>query len=682
MKDRHVRKALQYAQQVVAGEIPACKWVIAACQRQLDDLARWREDGAYRFDEKAAGRVCRFIENLPHVKGPRAGSDIQLEPWQCFILTTVFGWLVRATGKRRIRRVYLEEPRGNAKSTISSGVGLYMLSADGEGGAEVYSVATTKDQARITFADAQQMARKRPDLCADLGIEVAAHALIQERSTSRFAALAADSNTLDGLNVHLAIIDELHAHPTREVYDVMETACGKRDQTLMWTITTAGTDRSGIAYEIRTYLTKILGGVFEDESFFGCIWTIDDGDDWQTEEAWRKANPNWGVSVQPEIVAQLAAKAMQMPAAQSNFKTKHLCIWVNADSAWMDMRAWDRCADPSLKPEQFAGEACCVALDLATKTDIAARIQLFRRDVQGVGHYYAFGRYYLPESAAQDGRNAQYSGWAVSGRLVVTDGDVLDFETIRTEALALATEYDVRVIGYDPWQATQLAQQLTADGAACLEYRNTVSNFSAPMKEIDALVRAGRFHYDGDPVLTWMVSNVVCHMDAKENIYPRKERPENKIDGVVALIMAMGLMTTEPPDEYATGRLIRAVNRQAQRSAVAALRRCLATMVTASEAERRRLASLHGEALALLESAAEPRRQRSTELLITCIAELERQMRGYEPATRASAIQSRLGLSRTRYYALRKLALSPTAKVGLPSGLMSPSESGAEQSEL
>jgi phage terminase large subunit-like protein len=554
--DRHVRKALQYAQQIVAGELPACKWVIAACQRQLDDLARWTEEGPYRFDERAAGRVCRFIENLPHVKGPKADRDIQLEPWQCFVLTTVFGWLVRDTGKRRFRRVYLEEPRGNAKSTMSSGVGLYMLSADGEGGAEVYSVATTKDQARITFADAQQMARKRPDLRAELGIEVAAHALVHERSGSRFAALASDSNTLDGLNVHLAIIDELHAHPTREVYDVVETAAGKRDQSLMWTITTAGTDRSGIAYEIRTYLTKILDRVIPDESFFGVIWTIDDDDDWQSEEAWRKANPNWGVSVQPEIVAQLAAKAMQMPAAQANFKTKHLCVWTNADSAWMDMRAWDRCADLSLKPEQFAGETCCVALDLATKTDIAARIQLFRREVNDVDHYYAFGRYYLPESAAQDGRNAQYSGWAVSGRLVLTDGDVLDFEQIRSDVLGLSKEFDVSLIGYDPWQATQLAQQLTADGANCMEVRNTVANFSAPMKEIDALVRSGRFHHDGDPVLTWMVSNVVCHVDAKENIYPRKERAENKIDGVVALIMAMALMGAEPQQGYVTGRLI------------------------------------------------------------------------------------------------------------------------------
>lgn len=229
---------MRYCEQVVSGEIDACKWVKLACQRHLDDRERWQTGGEYWFDVKAAGRVCRFIEKLPHIKGPKARQNIDLEPWQCFKLTVVFGWKVRKTKKRRFRRVYLEEPRGQAKSTISSGVGLYCLSADAEGGAEVYSAATTRDQARIVFADAQQMARKRPQLCEALGLEVNAHAIVQERTASKFTALASESNSLDGLNVYLGIIDELHAHRTREVYDVIETGCGKRDQSLLWTITT------------------------------------------------------------------------------------------------------------------------------------------------------------------------------------------------------------------------------------------------------------------------------------------------------------------------------------------------------------------------------------------------------------------------------------------------------------
>lgn len=545
--DRHCEKAHTYARSVIAGEIPACKWVKAATRRHLGDLERQHEKTyPFRFDESLGGRVCRFIEQLPHIKGPKAGTNILLEPWQCFILVCVFGWIRKDTGKRRFRRVYIEVPRGNAKSTLSSGVGLYCLTADGEGGAEVYSAATTRDQARIVFSVAQQMVRKRPQMMATLGAESHAHAISVIKSASKFEALSAEGNSLDGLNIHVAIVDELHAHKTREVYDVLETGTGKREQSLLWTITTAGSNRAGICYEVRTYLTKLLDGVFEDDSFFGIIYTIDDADEWTDPASWVKANPNWSISVMPEVVAQLAQKAMQMPAAQNNFKTKHLNNWVNADTAWMDMRAWDRCADTSLSIDSFIGKDCLIGLDLASKTDIAAKIRLFYEDRDGERHYFVFGTYYLPEVAVSDGRNSQYSGWEIEGRVVTTPGDVLDFDIVKSELLDDSSRFGVREIAYDPWQATQLAQQLQAEGATMVEYRNTVANFSAPMKEVDALVRSGRLHHDGDPVLGWMVSNVVCHVDAKENIYPRKERPENKIDGVVALITALGRAMTAP----------------------------------------------------------------------------------------------------------------------------------------
>jgi phage terminase large subunit-like protein len=547
----HVALGREYAEDVVAGRVVACKWVVAACRRHLDDLKRQGDTGfPYLFDEEKGGRICRFVERLKHTKGPLSSRTIVLERWQCWILTSVFGW-VRPSGKRRFRRVYLEMPRGQGKSALSSAIGLYMLAADGEGGAEVYSLATTRDQARIVFRDAQQMARKAPDLAQALGIEVAAHNINVKRSASKFEALASEAHTLDGLAIHAAIVDELHAHRQRDTLDVIETGTGKREQSLLWCITTAGTDRSGICYEVRTYLTKVLDRLIDDDSQFGVIYTIDDGDDWQTLAAWQKANPNWGVSVQPDVIGQLAAKAMQMPAAQNNFRTKHLCVWENADQAWMDMGAWDRCADPSLDLADFNGEKCIIGLDLATKTDIAAKAMLFRQEVSGVDHYYAFVQSYLPETAASDGRNSQYAGWEIEGRLTVTPGDVLDFQQIEDDLIEDSSRFQVEEIAYDPWQATQLAQNLQKQGANVIEFRNTVANFSAPMKELDALVRAGRFHHNADPVLSWMVSNVVCHTDAKENIYPRKERAENKIDGVVALIMALGralVRTTDEPE--------------------------------------------------------------------------------------------------------------------------------------
>jgi phage terminase large subunit-like protein len=540
----HVTKSLQYAREVTTGKIPACRWVKLACERFLNDLTASREKSfAYRFDEEKASRVCRFIENLRHIKGPKASTPIELMPWQCYILCNVYGWIHKTgprTGKRRFRRVYIEVPRGNGKSAFTSGIGLYMLAADGEGGAEVYSAATTRDQARIVFQTSQIMARKSPELMQALGVEVAAHNINVVATASRFEALSADSSSLDGLNVHFGCIDELHAHRDRRVYDVIETGIGKRDQSLLWCITTAGSDRSGICYEVRTYVTKVLDNVVKDDSQFGVIYTIDDDDDWTLESSWKKANPNYGISVMPEILGQLATKAMAMPAAQNNFKTKHLDSWISSDSSWMDMRAWDRCADPTLDIIDFLGEPCVLAVDLASKTDIAAQVKLFWRDIDEVRHYYLFGQYYLPEDAVHSGANSQYAGWEIEGRLKTTLGDVLDFSLVEQDILDDASQFEVREIAYDPWQATQLSQRLMAEGANCIEYKPTVLNFSEPMKELDALVRQGRLHHDGDPVMAWMISNVVCHTDVKDNIYPRKERPENKIDGVVAAIMALG----------------------------------------------------------------------------------------------------------------------------------------------
>lgn len=541
---------------MVRGRIPACKWVRLACQRQLDDLKRWAKRGPFEFDEDVAGEWCRFVELLPHIKGPLAGENLRLEDWQCCIITTVFGWMRRGTRHRRFRRAYNELPRGNGKSAMSSGLGLKAAFADDEGGSEVYSAAVTRDQAKIVFAAAQHMARRRPDMCRALGIEVLAHAIAQVSTASTFQAVASESNALDGLNIYLAIIDELHAHRTRDVYDALETGTGKRPQSLLWTITTAGSNRSGICYEVRTYATRVLTGSVSDESFFAVIYTADDSDDWTQESTWRKANPNYGISVMPEVIAQLCAKAMEMPAAQASFKTKHLNVWVNADQAWMNMAKWQACADPGLVIEDFAGEQCWIALDLASKVDIAARALLFRRNLDGIDHYYLFVRNFLPEMAVREGRNSQYEGWEIEGRITTTPGQVLDFAVIEADLLDCFSRFAVQEVAYDPWQATQLASRMAEQGATMVEYRNTVANFSAPMKEIDALVRAGRLHHDGCPVLEWMVSNVVCHLDAKDNIYPRKETVANKIDGVVAAIMAMGRALAPPETPTFSGDLM------------------------------------------------------------------------------------------------------------------------------
>ncbi|MBW8078376.1 MAG: hypothetical protein GJU76_09950, partial [Gallionella sp.] len=301
------------------------------------------------------------------------------------------------------------------------------------------SLATTRDQARIVFGDAQAMARKSPGFRGRFKVTVGAHNIHVLETGSKFEALSSEGSTLDGLNIHFGCVDELHAHKTRTVYDVVETGTGKRDNSLLWVITTAGSNRAGICYETRTFVTKLLEGLFEDDSQFGIIYGLDDADDWTSEEALLKANPNWGISVRPEVLLPLQAKAMQMPSAINNFKTKHLNEWVNADTAWMDMRSWEACADPSITEDEFIGEECYVALDLASKVDIAAKAKLFQRD----GKFYAFLTYYLPESAAEDGRNSQYSGWARQGLLTLTPGNVTDFDQIEAELMADASRFQI-----------------------------------------------------------------------------------------------------------------------------------------------------------------------------------------------------------------------------------------------
>lgn len=536
----HVDRAIAYARGVVSGDIVAGHWTRRAAQRFLDDLERQSTDAyPYRFAEAAAERFCRFAGRLRHYKGPLAGKLFELQDWQCFVSVNLFGWLDKATGHRRFRRFYLEVARGNGKSYFLAVIALYMAFADGEPGAEVYSAATTRAQAKIVWEAGREIVRRAPELQRALGVALTAHSIVQVGSASSFLALASEDHTLDGLNSHLAAIDELHAHKTRGVYDVLETSISKRSQPLLATITTAGSDRTGICYEVRTDLTKILDGTAVDETFFGVIYTLDDDDDWRDTANWLKANPNLGVSVNTATLADIARKAERLPAAQAAFKTKHLNIWVGANSALFSIDAWNACADPGLTREQFAGETCIVAIDLATKNDLAPVVETFARDVDGLPHYYVFARHYLPRNAVDDGRNAQYSGWETEGWLTVTETESTDQAQIEADILAASDLFTIEEVCYDPWQATGLAQRLIAEGATVVEVKPTVANFSEATKTLGALMLERRIHHNGDPVLAWAVSNVVGHYDAKENVYPRKERPENKIDPAVALVMAL-----------------------------------------------------------------------------------------------------------------------------------------------
>lgn len=538
MSKDYISVANKYIDDVLSGKIVVCQYVKQACKRQLNDLKR--KNWLYSFDAKAASRVCRFCELLQHAKGPKAGQHIALEPWQIFILTTVFGWKDKKTGYRRFQDVYIEVPRGNGKSTLLSCIGLYMLCADGEKGADVYSFATTRDQAKIVFGDAQFMARQNKDLREAYDLQVLANQMVVPGTNSKFQAKSADGSTLDGLNTHCGIIDELHAHRTREVYDVVKTSIGKRSQPILWVITTAGFDLSGVCYELRSYVLKVLSGAIESDSQFGIVYTVDEGDDWKTEEAAQKANPNWGVSVMPKAILSNLSMALSDPSAENNYKTKHLDIWCNADSAFLQMSKWRRCYRTDVGLDEFEGMHCIYGLDLAAKTDITALVRLFWRvEDDDKVHYYVFPEFWLPSERIQTSPNSQYRGWVKQELIHASDGAINDLEAIQHYISEDAKHYDTLAIAFDPWQAYQLAANLQNEGLQMVELKPTVANFSEPMKDLQALCYARRLHTDGNPVLEWMASNLVAHLDAKDNVYPRKETPENKIDGIVALIMCL-----------------------------------------------------------------------------------------------------------------------------------------------
>jgi phage terminase large subunit-like protein len=555
----HTADALQYADDVLSGAIPACKWVKLACKRHARDLSRIGRAGfRFRFDPAIAERVLVAVQKFREVKGPRAGQYLKLEPWQKFVIASAFGWVDEA-GNRRFRYVLCYVPRGNGKTTLAAPLGLFMLALDNEGGSEVYAAAVTRQQARLVFDTAQFMARKEPHFRGKFGVDVSTHSISQQSSVSMFRPLSRDASSLDGLNVHFAILDELAQHKSREVHDVLLTATGKRSQAMMFAITTAGSNQSSIGHEQWEYAQKVLSGSVEDDQFFAVLYTIDKDDDWTSPESWRKANPNWGVSVMPDVIERLCKRAQSVASQQNAFKQKHLNVWTSADVSWMNMQAWNACADPSLKVEQFEGESCVIGLDLAAKIDLAAKVRLFRREIDGAWHYYVFCDSFLPQAAIDDGRNDSYGTWQGDGWITTTPGEVLDFNAVQASVLDDAGRFSVVDVAYDPWQALQMASALQNEGVPVIEYRPNVANFSPPMKEVDALVRERRLHHDGNPVLAWCVSCVRVREDEKGNIYPRKDKgdPKVKIDGLVALLMALGRQMTidgteSPPEMLLT----------------------------------------------------------------------------------------------------------------------------------
>lgn len=550
----YLAAANRYCDAVLSGKRPACKWELLAVQRHVRDMRRaLQRDFAYRFDPELAERICHFAELLPHVKGKwaRKRTLIHLGDWQCFILVSLFGWVHKRgarEGLRRFREALVMIPRKNGKSVLAAIIGLYLWCMDGEPGAEVYSGATTEKQAWEVYRPARLMLEASQDLVDELGGRpVRWKQLLVESDHSRFEPIIGKPG--DGASPSCSIIDEYHEHDSPDMVDTMRTGMLAREQPLMLIISTAGVNLAGPCYDAQLTAQKVLEGSFVQDEQFVIIYGIDEGDDWTSPAILLKANPNLDVSVDGEMLAAMQRDALLNPVNQTPFKTKHLNVWCAARTVWMPLTVWDACKDTALNAEEFMGEPFLAILDLASKDDIAAYTKWFRKLVGSVMHHYIFSRYYLPSTALEiPSPNLQaYRRWTSEGWLTLTPGAEIDFDRIQQDVLDDKNKHQLLELVYDPWRATQLAQHIAKSGVVVVEMRHTVPNMSTPMKELLSAAKAGRVHHDNNPVTRWMMSNVTAQLDAKDNIYPRKEKPHMKIDGAITAIMGMGrAMQTQP----------------------------------------------------------------------------------------------------------------------------------------
>lgn len=490
------------------------------------------------WDEAEAERAIAFFGLLPHIKGEWANEHrlLVLEPWECFIVGSLFGWK-RRDGFRRFRTAYHELGRKNGKSSLAAGVGLKLAFFDGETGAEVFCAATKRDQAKIVWGDARQMVLKTPGLRKRIRAFVGnLHSL---ESGSKFEPLGADADTMDGLNIHGSIVDELHAHPNRKVVDALETATAARRQPLTFYITTAGYDRQSVCWHFHEYSRNVLEGTIEDDTFFAYIAALDEGDDWTDPRVWIKANPNLGISVKLDDLERKCERAKEIPAEQNAFRRLHCNQWVEQQTRWLDVAMWDEAGEPVPNPEALRGKPCYGGLDLASTTDLAALCLLF---TDGEGGYDALWWCWCPEEGIRkrgERDRVPYDVWERQGYLTATPGNIIDYDRIRETIRDLSLTYQIKELGYDPWAATQLVTQLSEDGATCVPIRQGFASLSAPTKEFEKLVLGRKLRHGGNPIARWCVGNVMVEQDAAGNMKPSKAKSTERIDLVSAVVNAL-----------------------------------------------------------------------------------------------------------------------------------------------
>ena len=526
--------AERYIRDVMSGKIVVGKWVKTAVERHVRDLEHGGARGLF-FDRKAADRAIRFFGLLRHSKGEWSGKRFELNGWQQFILWCVFGWK-KADGTRRFRMAYVKIARKNGKSTFAAGVGLYLFCADNEEGSEVYAAATKREQSRIVHDEATAMVRRSPSLRCRVNIFRDSLSIPEKRA--RFVPLGAKA--MDGQSPSGAIIDELHEHPNRKCLDALDSGTGARRQPLLFIITTAGSGKTGVDQDTHNYAEKILGNIIEDDSFFAIMYTIDPEDDWKDERVWAKANPNLGISVKVDDLRAKCRKAIEMPTAQNEFLRKHMNRQMEQVTRFISMDKWKACTS-KIPDVALAGRRCFAGMDLSSKLDLSAVAFVFPpTDEDRIWRVKV--ELFVPEDRAairEREANVPYQTWGSKGFINLTPGNVIDYEFIKQKIRDRGQLFSTEELGFDPWNAMQIAIQLGEEGLKTVEVGQGYRSLSEPTKELEKLITSGKFAHDGNPVLDWMASNVAIETDPAGNIKPSKKNSSEKIDGIAAIVTAM-----------------------------------------------------------------------------------------------------------------------------------------------
>ena len=566
-KRDHARIARSFETAVLNGTFPSGKLFRAAVERQRRDLERLKTDPGfkYRFDPEIGAKVVRFVEaGLVHVEGPETivGKLIVLEPWQVWAIVVAWSWVSKVNSHPRFRRIVFFMPKGSGKTLLCAALALYTLATDKSGG-RIISAATTRDQAKLAFRASRLMLVRAPGLAERFGLVVEEHRIVKPATGADYRPISAEAGGAEGQLPRLQVIDEIHAHPTRDLYDNLRSMAAKRPDSQMLVISTAGFDMSpkAIGYEVYCYARDVLLGTVKDDSQFALLIEADrDLDPW-APETWRQANPQLGVSIDAVEVENEANEARQVSSKQASFKTKRLGWWCQNAASWLDMEAWAKCQDDSIDWARFDGAAGSIGVDLAQTRDLTAKAHVFSELAEdGQRHYFVRCRAYLPAESPtlRDGQDT-LRAWAADGALILTPGKAMDLGIIHDDVLQDLDTHPGSELCLDPWGAVALKQMLEQEGYEdqIVEIRQGARTQSDPMKEIEASVLTGRLHHDGNPVLTWCVGNVVARADRNGNIAPDRENDSKKIDAGVALINAMVRAMLGSESAYSGGQGLR-----------------------------------------------------------------------------------------------------------------------------